>query len=286
MRNRGLSASLRQRGYVLFTVVVMLVVVAVGALLVSYDSSLKASMPAGEAEASRADYVAEAAMQHALWQSANNACMGDVTLPTTALGSDSYTAAITGAATGTAYTLAADQDAWIRNDDVTKNNGTTADQNIRFELGNTEHALTRFDLSSLPADAQINSATAWFYLKSTSTHPEGNITVHRVTTDWTELGATWETMDGQFETSTLATIPAQSTGAVWVSINLTAQVQAWVNGQSNQGILLRSEAEGLHAMYMSREDAGNPPRLDVVVGSGPSSPVDIPVRSPMAIRVP
>ncbi len=218
-------------------------------------------------------------MQHALWRSANNACMGDVTIPATALGSDSYTAAITGAAAGTAYALTADQDAWIRNDDVTKNNGTTAEQRLRFESGNVEQALTRFNLSSLPADAQINSATAWFYITPSGpgggAHPEGPVTVHRVTADWTELGATWETMNGEFESSVSATIPAQPDDAVWVSINLTGQVQAWVNGQPNYGILMTSDAEGVHGKYSSREDGGNAPRLEVVVGSGPASPVDM-----------
>ncbi len=92
--------------------------------------------------------------------------MGDVTIPATALGADSYSATVTGAAAGTAYTLAADQDAWIRSDDVTKNNGTGADQHIKFEGGNIEHALTRFDLSALPTGAQVNSAIAWFYVST------------------------------------------------------------------------------------------------------------------------
>ncbi|MDH3751916.1 MAG: DNRLRE domain-containing protein, partial [Gammaproteobacteria bacterium] len=268
---KGTVPSLKsQRGYLLITVVVMLFLVASIAMLLNYDSSISANTSTGELESARADYVTEAAMQHALWQSANNACMGGVTIPATALGSDSYTAAITGAAAGTAYTLAADQDAWIRNDDVTKNNGTTADQHLRFETGKVEQALTRFDLSSLPADAQINSATAWFYITSSGpgggAHPEGPLTVHRVTADWTELGATWETMNGNFESSKLATIPAQPVDAVWVSINLTAQVQAWVNGQPNYGVLMASESEGVHGKYSSREDGGNVPRLEVVVG--------------------
>ena len=276
---KGTVPRARQRGYVLLTVIVMLVVVAVITFLVSYDSSLKASMPAREAEASRADYVAEAAMQHALWRVGNNSCMGDVTIPPTALGADSYAATVTGAAAATAYVLASDQDAWIRNDDVTKNNGGSADQHIRFESGKIEQTLTRFDLSTLPSGAQINTAVAWFYVStggaSGGIHPEGPLTVHRVTSDWTELGATWETMGGNSESSTLATIPAQAQAGVWVSFNLTGQVQAWVNGQANYGILMASTAEGVHGKYASREDGANPPRLEVVVGSGPASPVSV-----------
>ena len=264
----------KQKGYVLFTVVVMLVVVAVMTFLVSYDSSLKASMPAGEAEASRVDYVTEAAMQHALWRAGNNACMGDVTIPVTTLGPDTYKAAITGAAAGTLYTLSADQDAWIRSDNVTQNNGNS-DQKISFNSGTIEQALFRFDLMPLPADARINSATAWFHIKTTNAHPEGPIKAYRVTADWTEFGATWETIGDKVESLELATIPAQSTGGVWVQINLTAQVQAWANGQANYGISLGSTAEGLNAVYVSREDPSNPPRLEVVVGSGPDAPLTV-----------
>ncbi|MCP5092993.1 MAG: DNRLRE domain-containing protein, partial [Gammaproteobacteria bacterium] len=256
-----------------------LFLVASIAVLLTHDSANSANTSNRELEAARADYVAAAGLQHALWQTGNNACMGDVTIPTTTLGTDSYTATISGAAAGTAYTLTVDQDAWIRDDDVTKNNGTNADQHIRFESGMTEHALTRFDISSLPAGAQINTAVAWFYVStggaSGGIHPDGPLTVHRVVADWTETGATWETMGGNFENTILTTIPAQPTDGVWVNFNLTGQVQAWVNGQPNYGILMASTAEGVHGKYASREDGGNTPRLEVVVGSGPASPVTI-----------
>jgi hypothetical protein len=258
----------------------MLFLVASIAMLLNYDSAISANTSSGELEAARADYVAKAAMQHALWQARNNACMGDVTIPATTLGSDTYTAAITGAAAGTFYSLTADQDAWIRNDEVTQNNGTSGDQHLRFETGTIEQALTRFDLSSLPPDARINTAVAWFYVTSSGpgggAHPEGPLTIHRVTADWTETGATWESINGNYESSVLAGVPAQAQGGVWVSFNLTAQVQAWVNGQPNFGILMRSVAEGVHGKYVSREGAaGEQPYIEVVVGSGPASPVAI-----------
>jgi Tfp pilus assembly protein PilX len=269
----------RQRGYLLVMVIIMLFLVASIAMLLNHDSAISANLSTGELQATRADYVAQAAMQHALWSSANNACMGDVTIPDTALGAATYSATITGAAAGTLYQVGADQDAWIRSDDVTANNGKTTDQHIRFEGGNIEYALTRFDLSTLPKDAQINSAVAWFYVTSSGpgggAHPEGPVTVHNVTADWTETGATWESLNGRFDSSTLAIIPAQPVDGIWVSFNLTGQVQAWANGQPNYGILMASSAEGVHGKYASREDGGNAPRLEVVVGSGAASPVTI-----------
>ena len=264
-----------QQGYVLFTVVVMLFVVATTAYLVSYDSSFKSDQPARELEAARADYVTAAALQHALWQNSHNACVGTFSIPVTALGPDSYTASATGGGTTNAVSLVIDQDGWIRSDDVHENKGTDSSLHIKFEAGNTEQALYRFDLSSLASGTQINSAVAWFYLSAGQTHPEGPITIHRVTVDWTELGATWNTMNGNFESAALATIPAQETGAVWVQVNLTAQVQAWVNGEPNFGILFNTQAEGVHAQYAAREDGSNPPRLDVTVGTSAVTPLNI-----------
>lgn len=269
-----------QRGYLLITVVVTLFLIASIAMLINYDSAIDANTSSKELETARVNYVAEAAMQHAMWRTQNNACMGNVTIPDTAIGPDSYTASITGAGSSTMYSLNADQDAWIRSDDVTNNNGTNADQHIRFESGNIEQALTRFDLSSLPANAQINSATAWFYVASSGpgggAHPEGPLTVHRVTADWSETDATWDTMNGNFDTSVLATISAQADDDVWTKINLTAQVQAWVNGQPNFGILMASAAEGVHGKYVSREGAASEqPYIEIVVGSGPASPVSV-----------
>ena len=154
-----------QRGYLLLSVVVTLFLVAAIALLLNYDSATGANTASAELESARADYVAEAAMQHALWRSANNACGDNFNISATPFGNDSYSATSTGAAATTSYTLTVSEDAWFRSDDPDKNNGTTADLHIRFEGGNIEQALFRFDASPIPAGAQINSAEAWFYVK-------------------------------------------------------------------------------------------------------------------------
>ncbi len=261
-----------QRGYLLVMVIVMLFLVASIATLLNHDSAIGANTTTGELEATRADYVAEAAMQHALWRAGNNVCMGDVTIPDTALGADSYSATITGAASGALYNLSADQDAWIRSDQPTNNKG--GDSSLHIKDSQVEQPLYRFDLSSLPAGAQINFAVASFYVSSE--HPEGPVTVHRITTGWNEADATWDSISGSVDSGVLATIPAQPAKDVRVQVNITGQVQAWVNGQPNNGILLASSAPGIHAQYVSREGAaGEHPRLDVVVGSGAASPVTI-----------
>ena len=264
-----------QGGYLLVTVVVTLFMIASIAVLLSHDSAISANTSSKELESSRAEYVAAAGMQHALWRAQNNACIGDVTIPDTALGADTYNASMTGAAAGTLVTVSADQDAWIRSDDVTRNNGTTAWNHVRNEAAGTEQVLTRFDISSIAAKAQISSAIAWFHLKAGKTHPQGPINVHEITADWTETGVTWESFAGRHRGARIAMLPAQDAGDVWVAINLAGVVQSWVNGRPNYGILFDTQAEGIHTEYTAREDGTNPPRLEVVIGSGQASPVTI-----------
>ena len=210
----------RQRGYLLISVVVSLFLLATIAVMLTHGSAINANTASSEMETARAEYVAQAGLQHALWRAANNTCMGELVIPETALGSDSYLASISGAAPGTAYVLNADQDAWIRSDDTDKNNNT-AHNHVRQESGKIEQVLTRFDLSTLPANAQINSAVAWFHLKAGKEHPEGPITVHEIISDWTETTVTWDSFGSAYRKTSIGMIPAQDTGDVWVAFNLT-----------------------------------------------------------------
>ncbi len=265
-----------QSGFALLPVAIALVVVASIILLINFQGASSVNRVASDLEANQAHYIAQAGMQHAIWQAQNSKCTGDFTIPTTTIGSDSYIASTTGGGTTTSYTLSVDQDAWIRSDDTTSNNGANADLHIRFETGKVEQPLVRFDLSTLPANAQINSAALWFYIESGKEHPEGPVTIHRITSDWIESDVTWDSFNGSYDATALGTIGAQASSDVWVQVNITSQVQAWVNGEPNFGVLLNSIAEGIHGEYISSEGAsGKHPRLEVIVGNGPASPLAI-----------
>lgn len=264
-----------QRGYLLITVIVTLFLLATVAVLLSQDSAISANTASSELEAAKAEYAARAGRQHALWKTANNACMGDLDVPTTPLGADSYDATVSGASAGTSYDVAADQDAWIRNDDPTRNNGTSVTNHIRQEAGKVEQVLTRFDVSGITADSQISSAIAWFHLKAGKDHLQGSVSVHEILADWAETTVTWDSFGAAHKTGPVGVVPPQPVGDAWVAINVTGLVQAWVNGQPNHGLLMQTATEGIHTEYTAREDAMNPPRLQVVVGSGGASPATI-----------
>ena len=283
-RSRCVKRTLRtQTGFILLPVVLAIVLIATIAFLLNNQSAINVDSAAGEAQARQADAIAAAGLAHATWGAQNSGCAGDMATTTVPFGqtaTGSYTATVTtpGGATSAYPNLAADQDAWFRSDNITNNNGGQPTLHLRRELGNLEYAVVRFDLSSLPAGAQINSAMARFYVDGGKGHPEGPVTVHRATADWLENSATWETMATNFDSAVLATIPAQpDAGAVWVEVNLTAQVQAWVNGgEPNYGVMLIPTGEGTHAEYMSRDGgATTRPLLNVIVGTGPASPATI-----------
>ena len=145
-----------------------------------------------------------------------------------------------------------------------------------INAGDSRQGLFHFDLSSIAAGSRVVSATLWLYVTTNDTVDSVNI--HRVTADWTETGATWDAMVDAYDMAALGNIPPQSTKPVWVKVNLTAQVQAWVNGaEPNYGIMLFSNSDKGSGRFSSREwaTASQRPRLEVVAGDYAASPVTI-----------
>ena len=263
----------KHNGYILLPVIVVITLVAAIALLMNTESALESNTAATELDAQQAQYVAEAGMNHALWQMRQQGCGAYTNLTNVALGSDKYTTAlVTDLGATTSYSITVDQDSWIREDQPTTNKATDLKLHTKYEIGKIERPLLRYDLGAIPAKATILSATAWFYV--TNVHPEGPVDIHALTADWLETDATWDSMNDKIDKVVLTSIPAQPGADVWVSANLTAQVQAWVNGQPNYGITLNSTSEDSHGQYNSRESA-NVPYLQVIVGTPPSSPATL-----------
>lgn len=267
-----------QRGFVLLPVVLALVVVAIVALLLSHESAINANMQGGGSEADQLRYVAEAAFQHADWAAQNSGCTGDLTIPTTPFGEHTYSAAVTatGAGPSTTYNVNVDQDAWLKESSPAENHGSDVELSAKKASGDDMRTLYRYDLSGIPAGSQVNSATAWYYI--TAGDDNGPVNVHRVTSGWTEASANWSNMSANYDSQALGSFPSQDDNGVWVSVNLTSLVQAWVDGTTlNQGIMFVSTTSGVESKYTSKEwsNASERPWMEVVVGTGSPSPVSI-----------
>lgn len=255
-----------RHGYVLLPVAITVALIATLAFLLSRESGEEVRQVGAEIESAAADYLTQAGLQHALQDTARQGCGPYSNPPDGSLGADQFSAVLTtNAGNLDIYTVNVDQDTHIKEDKPNENKAGDDKIHIRSDDENkTEYALLRYDLSDVPANSQVLSATAWFYLEQQDS--PGQIDVHLITSDWTETDATWASMSTNIETAVLTSIPARHGAGVWVPVNLSGQAQAWINGETNYGIALTTSVEGVHEQYNSRESA-NLPYLEVVVGS-------------------
>ncbi|WP_437717171.1 DNRLRE domain-containing protein [Sorangium sp. So ce448] len=114
--------------------------------------------------------------------------------------------------------------------------------------GAEKNALYRFALDSIPYGATVESATFSTTLYSSGT---GEIRVHRVNGAWEESTVTWSSFADGFEPAVEATLVGASSGVA--TVDLTALVQAWVDGvHPNHGLLLEEDLTALTS-YRSSE---------------------------------
>ncbi len=166
---------------------------------------------------------------------------------------------------GTAFrsTLIATQDSYVNSALPTTNYGATTGVqvgNVTFPSAAIYHTLLAFDLTSLPADAVILTAT--LELSQTNTYFEGIvIDTQALTSTWTEGTVTWNNQPG-FTLVDEATEGARSGN--WRRWNITPLARKWHAGTlTNHGVrLIYSSGANFVQAFSSREGA-DPPRLVV-----------------------
>ena len=158
--------------------------------------------------------------------------------------------------------LAAAADSYVRQSSPGLNYGTAAEMRVDRQ----ERSFIMFDLSSIPEGATVLSATLTLCLPS---NPGGAAIgrtheLRRVTSDWSEMGATWSNQPSVADASAKLTVPA---AAQCVSVGVADDVEAWLGGVANYGwrISDQTEANGAAVKYSTREEATADlrPRLDV-----------------------
>ena len=155
------------------------------------------------------------------------------------------------------------QDAYIRSDLPANSAGTGTSMIIgKTYTAGYRRSLLQFDVSGIPANSTINSATVRLFDVSpngtaTGVPNNGNPQLtgtqtyqfRRLTTSWSQSTVTfntpWTTAGGDFSgsvTGTITSTNADNLGFV-TSTNLAADVQLWVDGTANHGWLLRHATE-------------------------------------------
>jgi len=130
------------------------------------------------------------------------------------------------------------------------------------------YALVRFDAAAISGQ-NVDSATLRLYLADL--RAGGTISVHAITSPWTESSVTWNTRPS-FEPAaeTVIEIGSADVGSI-VSVDITHLVAQWASGAAqNHGLLLRT-TEPVRAVFDTKETLGGvPAELEVMATTGPS----------------
>ena len=266
-----------QRGYILLPVTLAILLVASIAYLLNNQSAMNVDMTGAAAAGQEVQQIAESGLAHAVWGAQDSVCAGDMAMTTVPFGAGNYSATVDSAATTTVYApFVPDRDTYIREDNPDANKGGDSVLSVENSVGGNRRAMYHFDLSSIPNTARVASATVWLYV--TANDPQVAVNLHPITTAWTEAGATWNNMAGSFDSAVFGVISPQPAAGAWVSINLTALTQSWVNdATANHGVMLISPAVGIESDYTSKEygTASQRPYLQITTAVGEVSPLAI-----------
>lgn len=255
-------------GFVLLPVVATLVLVGVMTALLLERGGTIGSVTVARRDSDALAYAAEAGYAHArtllgTW----GGCTDPADLPNTPLGTYTYSAAMTLGATtpGSTFWFTAVADSWLKSADDNANFGS--DTNLRNKKKSNDHRQTivRFDLTSLPANLDIVTATLHLYV--TSRDGTGNpVEIYWIDSAWIENWASWDFEGNDYDDHLLHGSFTPSTEG-YFSANLTRLVRKWVSGAvPNYGMRFISTSNDNESVYASRETAttAQRPRLEVV----------------------
>jgi hypothetical protein len=169
---------------------------------------------------------------------------------------------------GTPNGLLPSDDTYIKADAATSNFGSDNTFEVRPDNGADRRGMLRFDLSSIPPNATITSATLYLYERD---NKSGQTTyLYRVTSSWNESTVTWQSWlspGGDFDNSVahFAYLPDQKN--CMLTMDITMLVQAWVTGTyDNYGVMLYSIGPNHILSYSSKENGtlSERPKLNII----------------------
>ncbi|MBS2018957.1 MAG: DNRLRE domain-containing protein [Deltaproteobacteria bacterium] len=160
---------------------------------------------------------------------------------------------------GTRGTVA---DTYVRAKQMTASFGSKP----KMRVSAFSEGLVRFDLSSIPANAVVDSASLRLYAHGENDEDDDDcddgdregfpavpIRFHRVTGPWTE-SSTYASFGQRFDPA-VAAVLVPNGGSAYKTVNVTSLVRAWVAGTApNYGVLLRTTSKK-PTLFVSSEGA-------------------------------
>ena len=157
---------------------------------------------------------------------------------------------------------------------ATTNYGASTEAAFGGVTTNRRHYLVEFDLSSLPASAQIQSVKFKFTVNSVQNANSITVNAYRVYRDWVEMQSTWNIYStgnnwgtaGCENTTTDRTsvssgsVAVTTTGAYEIDIDLDEFATLWAD---NKGLMIARTGgdTSSYKIFPTREGAANKPEL-------------------------
>ncbi len=145
---------------------------------------------------------------------------------------------------------------------VSNNYGALALLHNGISGGTQRRSLYKWDLSPVPAGANILSAGLTFSMSSTAA---ATMRLHLVKVPWTENTVSWQSFNNGFNAGVLASFSNGFPAASTASVSVLAAVKDWVSGAApNHGVLLEQQNAGLTSVKSSEfQVASARPKLSV-----------------------
>jgi len=127
--------------------------------------------------------------------------------------------------------------------------------------------LSKVSTFVMPVGATLVSANLKIFTWNTTGNPH-NIGIHKITEDWS-CPVTWNSFNNAYNPVAITTFNMSGGGSHWNTIDITATVQAWLNGESNYGLFLKHVTDAL-GQFLSNEwsDPALRPYLEIVTTAG------------------
>ncbi|HUO82317.1 MAG TPA: DNRLRE domain-containing protein [Gammaproteobacteria bacterium] len=266
----------RGTGFVLLPVILALALLSLVAALLLERGGTGGATAEARQQSDALGYAAEGGFRHAQALLETAGCLGAGVVPATPLGEHSYSAVMAGtgaSAPATTYKLTAVDDTWIDENDknVDHGNGSVL-KNLR-DGGKDRRSLLRFDLSTVPPDFDVATASLRLYVKGKDDSGQP-VEIFRVTDTWTESSANWNNTAGDHDSGTVhgSFVPSQDG---YLNVALTPLARQWVAGKfPNHGIVLKSTSNNKESQYASSEDSSSV-RPQLTIAGRPNAFYDI-----------
>jgi hypothetical protein len=132
-----------------------------------------------------------------------------------------------------------------------------------------KQSLVRFDAASISGQT-INSAVLELYLNSIQ--QDGTISLHAITSSWSEASATWNNQPpAEFLAAAIVNLTTGDAGGT-IAIDVTATVQRWADGSLADAGFLIVTNDDIKAYFDVKEKSGGTPAA-LLVGTGPAAPM-------------